>query len=136
MYWCQFKGYTGAARFLSAHAKEETAHAEKLFNYINETGSHAIIGAIEAPSSQFESLRSVFEKIFSHEQMITKKIFSLVELSLELKNFSTFGFLQWYTSEQHEEEALFNGILEKFELIGEEGRGLFMIDREIGNLVQ
>ena len=67
--------------------------------------------------------------------MITKKIFALADLSLELKDYSTFSFLQWYTAEQHEEEALFKGILEKIDIIGTEGRGLFMIDREIGNLL-
>ncbi len=133
--WCQSKGLTGSARFLNDHAKEEMIHMEKLFSYINETGSQAIIGAIEAPKNEFSSLREVFEKTFEHEQFITQKIFALADLSLELKDFSTFSFLQWYTAEQHEEEALFKSIIEKFDIIGDEGRGLFMIDREIGNLI-
>ena len=115
--WCQSKGFTGAASFLNDHAREEMEHMEKLFSYINETGSHAIIGNIEAPAYEFSSLRDVFEKTFQHEQFITKQIFSLADLSLELKDFSTFSFLQWYTAEQHEEEALFKGIIEKFDII-------------------
>lgn len=111
------------------------AHMEKLFRYINETGSQAILSDLKAPESEFSSLQEVFEKTYKHEQFITKKIFELVDLALELKDYSTFSFLQWYTAEQHEEEALFKGILEKFEIIGTQGRGLFMIDREIGNLV-
>lgn len=134
--WCQVQGFSGSARFLNDHAREEMAHMEKLFKYINETGRQAIIGAVEAPRSNFMTLREVFEKTFEHEQLISKKIFELADLSLELKDFSTFSFLQWYTAEQHEEEVLFKGILEKFDIIGEEGRGLFMIDREIGNLIQ
>ena len=134
--WCQSQGFTGAARFLNEHSREEMEHMEKLFGYINETGSHAIIGSIEAPENTFSSLREVFEKTFEHEQFITKQIFALAALSLELQDFSTFSFLQWYTAEQHEEEALFKGILEKFDIIGEQGRGLFMIDKEIGNLIQ
>lgn len=132
--WCKAQGYGGAARFLNQHAGEELGHMEKLFNYINETGSHAIIGALKAPQSEFASLKEVFEKTFEHEQYITQKIFALADLSLELKDYSTFSFLQWYTAEQHEEEALFKSIIEKFDIIGVEGRGLFMIDREIGNL--
>ena len=133
--WCYAKGFSGAGKFLNDHASEEMEHMEKLFNYINETGSQAIIGELKAPESNFNSLQEVFEKTFKHEQFITMQIFDLVDLSLELKDYSTFSFLQWYTAEQHEEEALFKGILEKFEIIGTEGRGLFMIDREIGNLV-
>ena len=134
--WCQAQGFNGAARFLNQHAGEEMEHMEKLFCYINETGSQAIIGELKAPESTFGSLKEVFEKTYEHEQYITQKIFALADLALDSKDFSTFGFLQWYTAEQHEEEALFKGIIEKFEIIGTEGRGLFMIDREIGNLVQ
>ena len=134
--WCQAQGFNGAARFLNQHASEEMQHMEKLFQYINETGSQAIIGDLNAPKSTFDSLKEVFEKTYEHEQYITRKIFALADLALELKDYSTFSFLQWYTAEQHEEEALFKGIIEKFDIIGMEGRGLFMIDREIGNLAQ
>lgn len=134
--WCQTQGYEGAAYFLNEHATEEMAHMEKLFKYINETGSQAIIGKLEAPQSEFGSLRDIFEKTFEHEKFITKKIFELADLSLELKDYSTFSFLQWYTAEQHEEEALFKSIIEKFDIIGVEGRGLFMVDKEIGNLAR
>jgi len=134
--WCQSKGYTGAAIFLNQHASEEMEHMEKLFRYINETGSQAILGELKAPQSDFASLKEVFEKTYKHEQFITQKIFALADLALESKDFSTFAFLQWYTAEQHEEETLFKGIIEKFDIIGTEGRGLFMVDREIGNLIQ
>ena len=134
--WCQSKGYSGAARFLNQHAGEEMEHMERLFKYINETGSQAILTDIKAPESAFTSLQEVFEKTYKHEQFITKMIFALADLALELKDYSTFSFLQWYTAEQHEEEVLFKGIIERFEIIGTEGRGLSMIDKEIGNLVQ
>jgi len=134
--WCESKGFKGSAIFLNAHANEEMEHMEKLFDYINKTGNRAILGTLEAPQAEFGSLREVFEQTFKHEQYITKQIFALADLSLELKDFSTFNFLQWYTAEQHEEEALFHGIIEKFNLIGEEGKGLYMIDKEIGNLLK
>ena len=134
--WCESKGFKGSARFLNDHANEEMEHMEKLFAYINKTGNRAIIGEIKAPKSEFGTVREVFEETYKHEQFITKQIFALADLSLELKDYSTFSFLQWYTAEQHEEEALFHGIIEKFDIIGDQGRGLFMIDREIGNLIQ
>jgi ferritin len=134
--WCTKEGLSGAAKFLYAHSKEEMEHMEKLFHYINETGSQAIISAIDAPPSNFDSLKNMFDEIYKHEQMITANIFALADLALELKDYSTFSFLQWYTAEQHEEEALFKGIIDKIEIIGTQGRGLFMIDREIGKLLQ
>lgn len=134
--WCESKGFKGSARFLNDHSTEEMEHMEKLFVYINKTGNRAIIEALKAPKSEFESLREVFEETYKHEKYITKQIFSLADLSLELKDYSTFSFLQWYTAEQHEEEALFHEIIEKFDIIGEQGRGLFVIDKEIGNLIQ
>lgn len=133
--WCEKEGLNGAAKFLYAHSKEEMEHMEKLFRYINETGSHAQIGALEAPPSDFASIKILFDEIFEHEQMITRKIFELADLALELKDHSTFSFLQWYTAEQHEEEALFKGIVDKIEIIGTDGRGLFLIDKEIGKLL-
>jgi len=132
--WCQANGYSGSAKFLNQHAAEEMGHMDKLFNYINETGNQALLQALSVPQNQFESLQEVFQKTFTHEKLITQKIFELAQFALETQDFSTFSFLQWYTAEQHEEEALFQGILEKFEIIGVEGRGLFMIDKEIGLL--
>lgn len=133
--WCNAQGFNGAAKFLEIHSNEELSHMHKLFKYINETGSQAIIASIEAPDTQFKNIKDVFEKTYKHEQLITKSINELVHLTLKEKDYATFNFLQWYVSEQHEEEALFKGILDKMNIIGLEGRGLFMIDREIGNLV-
>jgi len=133
--WCKAKGLDGAARFLAEHSKEELEHMHRLFKYINETGAQAIVNAIEAPDTQFKDIKDVFEQTYKHEQFITSKINELVELALEEKDYSTFNFLQWYVSEQHEEEALFKGILDKMEIIGLEGRGLHIIDKEIGALI-
>lgn len=133
--WAQAQGLDGAARFLAVHSAEELQHMRKLFDYVNQTGAQAIISEIAAPNNQYESIKEVFELTYKHEQFITSKINALVDLTLEEKDYASFNFLQWYVAEQHEEEALFKGILDKMDIIGLEGRGLFMIDREIGNLV-
>lgn len=132
--WCESKGLEGSARFLYAHAKEELDHMRKLFSYVNGTGVMAVIGAIDKPKEDFKSIKDIFEMTMNHEKKITASINTLVEFALEEKDFSTFNFLQWYVSEQHEEEKLFNNILDKIEIIGIEGRGLFMIDKEIGTM--
>ncbi|WP_419769283.1 MAG: non-heme ferritin [Candidatus Marinarcus sp.] len=134
--WCKAQGLNGAASFLETHSSEELGHMYKLFKYINETGSQAIVGALDAPDYQFKDIKDVFERTYKHEQFITNKINELVELTLAQKDYATFNFLQWYVSEQHEEEALFKGILDKMSIIGLEGRGLHMIDKEIGTLVR
>ncbi len=132
--WCKAQGLDGAAFFLKTHSKEELEHMYRLFNYINETGSMAIVSAIEAPPKNFKDLKDVFEQTFKHELHVTSLINNLVDLTLSEKDYSSFNFLQWYVSEQHEEEALFKGILDRIDVVGLEGRGLFMIDNEIGRL--
>ncbi len=132
--WCAQKGYKGAASFLSAHAAEEMAHMRKLFTYLNETGAKAIIEKIDAPVQDFASLKQVFELTFQHEQLITSKINELVGKTFEEKDFSAFNFLQWYVAEQHQEEHLFHSILDKFAIIGDEGKALFFIDKELATL--
>ena len=132
--WCTWKGYAGAAGFLLLHAQEEYGHMSKLFHYLGETGGLAVITAIEKPQSEFESLLEVFTLILEHEKLVTSKINDLVDMAFQEKDFSTFNFLQWYVAEQHEEETLFTSILDKIRMIGAEGRGLYLIDKEIGKL--
>ena len=132
--WCAYNGLNGSASFLKNHSKEELSHAYKLFDYISETGGLAEVDTIEKPNNSFKSLHEVFEATYKHELIVSKSIFELVDFALNEKDYSTFNFLQWYISEQHEEEKLFKEILDKFEIIKTDGRGLFMIDREIGQL--
>lgn len=132
--WCIAHGFENSGKFLLNHAKEETMHMDKLFSYVLETGSQALIGAIEAPQNEWASLKEVFEETLNHERKVTESINNLVAVCFKTNDFSTFNFLQWYVSEQHEEEALFMGIVDKFKLMGEDGKALFFIDREIGSL--
>ncbi len=134
--WCAYHGLNGSAKFLKTHSQEELSHAYKLFDYMSEAGSLAEINKIEKPNMTFKTLQEVFETTYKHELMVSKSIFELVDFALNEKDYSTFNFLQWYVSEQHEEEKLFKEILDKIEIIGLEGRGLFMIDKEIGFLIK
>ncbi|MFM2091618.1 MAG: non-heme ferritin [Planctomycetota bacterium] len=134
--WCDHKGFPGAASFLAQHASEEYQHGRKLFTYIQETGGLARIGALAAPAADFTSLGQVFEATLAHEVTITGKINALVALAMKESDFSTFNFLQWYTAEQHEEEKLFRSITDKIRVIGEDGKGVYWIDKEIGKLAK
>jgi len=133
--WCELKGFEGCAGFLREHADEEMEHMKRLFAYVNETGALAEMGAIEAPPTHFDSIKHLFENVLEHECLVTSKINELAHTAFTNQDYSTFSFLQWYVSEQHEEEKLFKGILDKIEIIGEDGKGLFFIDKEVGNLV-
>ncbi|OIQ24997.1 non-heme ferritin [uncultured Vibrio sp.] len=134
--WCEDKGFEGAAEFLRAHAVEEMQHMQRLFTYVSETGAMPILGAIDAPQHEFESLGSVFRLTYEHEQMITEKINKLAHVAFTNQDYSTFNFLQWYVAEQHEEEKLFKGILDKLELVGEDGKALFFIDKDLAVLAK
>lgn len=132
--WCEKQGLEGCSGFLKEHADEEMQHMHRLFNYVNECGALARLGTIESPPAEFTSVEEVFEKTYSHEQHVTRSINELAHVAFEEKDYSTFNFLQWYVAEQHEEEKLFSGILDKLRIIGTEGRGLYHFDQVIGGL--
>ncbi len=134
--WCGFKGLRGSAAFLQKHSDEEMGHMRRLFSYVADTGAQAIVPEVRKPPHEFDSIRAVFKLTLEHETFITRKINELVAVCLEEKDFSTFNFLQWYVGEQHEEEMLFRSILDLVELIGTEGRGLFLVDKEIGKFTK
>jgi ferritin len=106
----------------------------KLFDYVNETGAMARVGPLETPKAEFASILDVFKLTLEHEQFVTGKINDLTDVALSEKDFSTFNFLQWYVAEQHEEEALFKSIIDKLELVGTEGKGIFLLDREMSTM--
>jgi ferritin len=134
--WCEDRGFEGAAEFLRAHAKEEMEHMQRLFTYVSETGAMPVLGAIEAPRTDFKSLGEVFSETYEHEKMITEKINKLAHAAFTAQDYSTFNFLQWYVAEQHEEEKLFKGILDKLELVGEDGKALFFIDKDLAAMAK
>lgn len=132
--WCDMKGFINASQFLYTHSEEERQHMLKLFRYINDAGGHALQPSISNLKHEFASLREVFELILEHEIAVTKSINSIVDHCFSIKDFTTFNFLQWYVVEQREEETLSRRAVELFDLIGEEGIGLWTIDQEIGKL--
>lgn len=132
--WCEVKGYKYAAEFLYAQSAEERAHMFKLVHYINDVGGHALHPEITDIQHSFQSLREVFELAFMREIGVTQAIHKLVEHCWSHKDLATFTFLQWFVAEQIEEEATCRKILDLFDVIGEAGVGLYLIEKEIGGL--
>lgn len=132
--WCETQGYDTSAQFLYKHSEEERMHMLKLFRYVNAAGGHALQPEISGIKHSFKNLREVFEEVLNHELDVTKSINQIVDHCFQIKDFATFNFLQWYVMEQREEETLARRAVELFDLIGQEGVGLWMIDQEIGKL--
>ena len=132
--WCDKEGYSTSSDFLYSHSEEERQHMLKLFGYANNAGGHALQPEITGIPHDFKSLHEIFELILEHEIEVTKSINKLVDHCFSIKDFTTFHFLQWFVLEQREEEMLARRALELFDIIGEDGVGLWTIDQEIGKL--
>ncbi len=134
--WCETKGYINAAAFLYHHFEEEKAHMMKIFRYINEMGGHAITPTITDIKAEYNSLKDVFEQILGHEIAVTKSINNIVDFCFQVKDFATLQFLQWYVTEQREEETIARRNIEIFDIIGEEGQGLWLIEQEFDKVLK
>lgn len=132
--WAEVKGINGVAHFLFKQSDEERMHMMKLLRFINERGGHGIVPALEKPPVDFKSVQAVFEEVLVHETKVSAEINHLVEICLQEKDYTTHNFLQWYVSEQIEEEALARNVLDKLKLIGGDKSGLYFFDRDLQSL--
>jgi ferritin len=129
--WAETQGFEGVASFMYKHSDEERMHMLKLAKFVNERGGHAKVSALNAPPVSFGSFKEMFQTLFDHEVMVSAKINDLVDITLEFKDYATQNFLQWYVSEQIEEEALARNILDKINLIGDDKGGLYLFDNDV-----
>lgn len=129
--WSENNGLNGTAKFLYAQSDEERFHMLKLVKFVNERGGKAIIPAIEQPPIEFDNLTNVFALLLEHEIKVTESINELVDVCLQEKDYTTHNFVQWYVSEQLEEEASARSILDKLKLIGGDKGGMYMFDRDL-----
>lgn len=132
--WAETQGYGGIAAFLYMHSDEERQHMLKLVKYINERGGQAVIPALPAPPKTFKSITQIFQELLEHEVNVSNEINHVVAICLSEKDYTTHNFLQWYVSEQIEEEALARTIMDKLKLIGNDKSGIYMFDRDIESL--
>ena len=128
-------GLKGFANWFMVQYQEEMVHAMKLYDYINSQGGKVRLQSLDQPPSEFDSPLDMFEKTLTHEQFITKCINDLVDLAMAEKDHATNIFLQWFVTEQIEEEGNDNDIISKLKRIGGDGNALFMIDKELATRV-
>ncbi len=126
---------TGFANWMRIQVQEELIHAMKFYDYINECGGRVELKSIESPQKEWKSPENVFEYGMRHEQKVTGLINDLVDLVIAEKDHATNNFLQWFVSEQVEEESSFNDVLQKLKLMGSAAGGMFMIDNEMAQRV-
>lgn len=126
-------GLKGFANWFYVQYQEEMTHAMKFYKYILDQGEQVRLKAIEQPEQDFDSPLDMFEKTLEHEKFITKSIYELVDLAIQEKDYATHTFLQWFVTEQVEEEASVNEILDQLKMVQNSGNGLFMVDKELGS---
>ncbi len=132
--WAETQGLEGVAAFLYSHSDEERQHMLKLVKYVNERGGKALIPALKAQPQSLKSVQYIFEEVLKHEELVSSEINNLVEICLKEKDYTTHNFLQWYVSEQIEEEALSRRVLDKLRFIGNDKSGLYFFDRDLGGM--
>jgi ferritin len=132
--WAEVEGLNGIASFLYTHSDEERMHMLKLVKFINERGGHGVIPALKQPPLKYKGIRELFQDVLKHEVYVTTEINKLVDSCLKEKDYTTHNFLQWYVSEQIEEEALARKIMDKLKLIGDDKAGMYIFDRDIAGL--
>ena len=122
----------GFAQWMKVQSQEEMVHTMKMYDYIIERGGRMKFSTIEAPPAEWDGTEDVFKETLAHEQMVTGLINNLVDIALAEKDHATNIFLQWFVSEQVEEESTVSSVLQHLKMVGDHGHGLFMMDRELG----
>src|SRR4030095_1935609 len=125
--WFDYKSMKGCSAFMYRQSAEEHMHMMKLFHYILEMNAHAISPGIKQPIAEYPDVKSVCEETLAHERRVTKSINDLVELAISESDHATYAFLQWYVTEQREEENLIRMILDKISMIGHGSQSLYFI---------
>lgn len=124
-------GLKGFANWFTVQYQEEMMHGLKIYDYINDQGSQVNLMDIGQPPAKFESPLDMFKKTLEHEKFITQCINKLIDLAIEERDHATNAFLQWFITEQVEEEANDNEIIAKLRLAGDNSNALLLIDKDL-----
>ncbi len=130
--WAETNGFSGVSEWMYAQAEEEKIHLLKFMKYVNERGGKAVIPAVAQPPADFANVQEVFEQTLEHEQFVTESINEIVGVCLDNKDFTTLNWIQWFVTEQIEEEASVSAIIDKLKLL--DGHNLYMFDRDVMGL--
>lgn len=133
--YCSKEGFNGTSNWFLIQYQEEVAHGMKLFKYLEDQDVEIQLPEIKSVKVDYASLLDVFKKSLAHEQKMTKNLNVLSDLAMKDKDHATYNLLQWYVTEQVEEEATLKGIIDHINLVGDNGYGLYTIDKELGTRV-
>jgi len=123
-------GLEGFEAWMYVQYEEEISHARKFIDYINERGGRVQIKGFKTPRNDFDSLLEVLEVSLGHEKVVTSKINNLMKIAYDVDDYAAIGFLQWYVTEQVEEEDNFSKLIDKVKLVKD--AGLYHLDKEVG----
>ncbi len=129
--YCSKEGFNGAANWFNIQYQEEVSHGMKLFKYLEDQDADIELPKIDAVKVEYKSILDVFKKSLAHEQYMTNNLNILSDLAMKDKDHATYSLLQWYVSEQVEEEATVKEIIDSIKLVGDNGYGLYTIDKEL-----
>jgi ferritin len=129
--YCEAKNLPGFAHWMRKQAQEEVGHAMRIFTFVNDRQGRVTLQAVAQPPSDFGSAVQVFEAVLEHERKVTKMIHELYALAVKEADFAAQAFLQWFVTEQVEEEKTANEILEALRMVGDKGQAVFMLDRQL-----
>ena len=130
--WCEHHKFMGAGRWLRLQSAEEHGHAMKLFNFVLARNHQAVLTGMDHPKSDFASVVEVFERALEQEQGVSRQIDGLYELAFKEKVFAAMAELQWFITEQVEEEKTVREIVAKFHMVKDDPASLLDLDRELG----
>jgi ferritin len=123
---------SGFANWMRVQVQEELAHAMKFYDFIVERGARVLLTRVDGPETEWDSPLAVFEATYAHECKVTGLINELVNLAISEKDHAANAFLQWFVTEQVEEEASADAVVQKLKLVKNAPEGLFMLDKELG----
>lgn len=129
--WCSARDLDGMAHFFRLQSQEEFGHGMKIYDYLFEVGSQGIVPGIAQPSADFKTVEQVFKQALDHEKHVSGLIHKLMQLAHQEDDYGTINFLNWFVTEQIEEESQIKLILAKLNMVGSDKRGLYMLDKEL-----
>ena len=130
--YCESENLPGFAHWMRTQAREETEHAMKFYDFILDRNGRVVLQAVEEPVVEFGSPLEVFERALEHEQRVTAMINDLYGLAVRENDYASQTFLQWFVTEQVEEEKNAGDVVETLKMIGDRSEALFLLDRELG----
>ncbi len=133
--YCDKSGFPGCANWMRVQYQEEISHALKFFDYVIERGGEVKLQPIQEVPHDWKNIVEIFEETLAHEQKVTALINNLMDVAIDEKDHAAKSFLQWYVDEQVEEESTAQEIIDQLKMVGGQGQGLYLIDKDLSTRV-